>query len=151
MTGNIKKQLYDYCVEFLNRRIDTAQDAIRVAQESANDETKSSAGDKYETGRAMMQLEIEKNATQLEEALKQKKILNGINIDQQPLKIQNGSLVVTTNGTFFIAISVGMVVIEDKRFAVVSAQSPIGSRLIGLKPGDSFSFGNKTYKVERVD
>lgn len=151
MNGSVKKKLYDYCVEFLNRRIDAAQEAIRVAQESANDETKSSAGDKYETGRAMMQLEIEKNATQLEEALKQKKILDAINIDAQPLKIQNGSLVRTDNGNFFLAISVGMVVIEDKSFAVVSAQSPIGSKLIGLKSGDSFSFGNKTYKVTQVD
>jgi transcription elongation GreA/GreB family factor len=151
MNGSVKKKLYDYCVEFLNRRIDAAQEAIRVAQESANDETKSSAGDKYETGRAMMQLEIEKNATQLEEALKQKKILDAINIDAQPLKIQNGSLVRTDNGNFFLAISVGMVVIEDKSFAVVSAQSPIGSMLIGLKSGDSFSFGNKTYKVTQVD
>lgn len=151
MNGSVKKKLYDYCVEFLNRRIDAAQEAIRVAQESANDETKSSAGDKYETGRAMMQLEIEKNATQLEEALKQKKIVDAINIDAQPLKIQNGSLVRTDNGNFFLAISVGMVVIEDKSFAVVSAQSPIGSKLIGLKSGDSFSFGNKTYKVTQVD
>lgn len=144
---NIKRKLYQYCIDFLDKRIDAAREAIRVAQESANDETKSSAGDKYETGRAMMQLEIEKNATQLEEALKQKKILDSINIELQPLKIQNGSLVFTDHGNFFLAISVGLVVIEDKSFAVVSAQSPIGSRLIGLKSGDSFSFGNKTYKV----
>ncbi len=144
---NIKRKLYQYCIDFLDKRIDAAREAIRVAQESANDETKSSAGDKYETGRAMMQLEIEKNATQLEEALKQKKILDSINIEIQPLKIQNGSLVFTDQGNFFLAISVGLVVIEDKSFAVVSAQSPIGSRLIGLKSGDTFSFGNKTYKV----
>lgn len=145
-----KRYLYEHCVEFLNRRIETAREAIRIAQESANDETKSSAGDKYETGRAMMQLEIEKNATQLEEALKQKKILGSINIELQPLKIQNGSLVKTDQGNFFLAISVGLVVIEDRSFAVVSAQSPIGSRLIGLKPGDTFSFGNKTYKISQI-
>jgi transcription elongation GreA/GreB family factor len=145
--NDIKRKLYDHCVDFLNRRIVTAREAIRIAQESANDETKSSAGDKYETGRAMMQLEIEKNATQLEEALKQKKTLDSINIELQPVNIQNGSLVFTDQGNFFLAISVGFVVIEDKSFAVVSAQSPIGSKLIGLKSGDTFSFGNKTYEV----
>lgn len=144
---DLKRKLYQHCIDFLDKRIEAAREAIRVAQESANDETKSSAGDKYETGRAMMQLEIEKNATQLEEALKQKKILDSINIELQPVKIQNGSLVFTDQGNFFLGISVGLVVIEDKSFAVVSAQSPIGSRLIGLKSGDSFSFGNKTYKV----
>lgn len=145
--NEIKKQLYDYCVNFLTKRIEAAREAIRMAQESANDETKSSAGDKYETGRAMMQLEIEKNATQLEEAEKQMNVLKAINIEAQATKVQNGSLVTTSHGTFFIAISVGMVVIEDKSFAVVSAQSPIGSKLTGLKSGDSFSFGNKTYNV----
>ncbi len=149
MTG-IKRKLYNHCIDFLTRRIDTAREAIRVAQESANDETKSSAGDKYETGRAMMQLEIEKNATQLEEALKQKKILDGINIESLPVKIQKGSLVFTDQGNFFLAISVGLVVVEDKSFAVVSAQSPIGSKLMGLKSGDTFSFGNKTYEVTQV-
>jgi transcription elongation GreA/GreB family factor len=145
-----KRKLFNHCVSFLNSRIETAQEAIRMAQESANDETKSSAGDKYETGRAMMQLEIEKNLTQLEEALKQKKLLDSINIELQPLKIQNGSLVSTDQGNFFVAVSVGMVVIENKSYAVVSAQSPIGSRLIGLKTGDTFSFGNKTYQINEI-
>jgi transcription elongation GreA/GreB family factor len=145
-----KRKLYDYCVAFLNQRIETAQEAIRMAQDAANDETKSSAGDKYETGRAMMQLEIEKNATQLEEAFKQKKLLDSINIEFQPVKIHTGSLVFTDQGNFFIAVSVGLLVIEDKSFAIVSAQSPIGSRLIGLKTGESFSFGNKTYTISRT-
>ena len=146
----LKQKLYHHCQDFLDKRIFNAREAIRIAQESANDETKSSAGDKYETGRAMMQLEIEKNATQLEEALKQKVILDSINVEHQPVKIQIGSLVFTDHRNFFLAISVGLVVIEDKSFAVVSAQSPIGSKLIGLKSGDTFSFGNKTYKVGQI-
>ena len=40
------------------------------AQESANAEEKSSAGDKYETGRAMMQIERDKAAQQLNESMK---------------------------------------------------------------------------------
>ncbi|HEY0654890.1 MAG TPA: 3-oxoacyl-ACP synthase, partial [Chryseosolibacter sp.] len=136
--SDLKRKLYEHCVHFLEQRIDAARTAIREAQESANDETKSSVGDKYETGRAMMQLEIEKNLTQLQEALKQKKILDSINIEVQPLRVQNGSIVYADHGNFFIAISVGMLVIEKESFAIVSAQSPIGTKLIGLKQGDSF-------------
>jgi len=50
---------------YIDQRIDAAKKAIGEAQASANEETKSSAGDKYETGRAMMQLAIEQNSTQL--------------------------------------------------------------------------------------
>jgi hypothetical protein len=54
----------------VHQRIASAEEAIRMAQESANQEGKSSAGDKYETGRAMAQLEIEKASGQLAEANK---------------------------------------------------------------------------------
>jgi transcription elongation GreA/GreB family factor len=146
---DIKERLYQHCVEFIDKRIAGAREAIQIAQDSANEETKSSAGDKYETGRAMAQLEIEKNATQLEEALKQKKILDSIDISLKPAKIQSGSLVTTSNGNFFIAISVGLIVIEQQQFAVVSAQSPIGAKLIGLKTGDSVAFANKEYSIQQ--
>jgi hypothetical protein len=45
----IKQQLYALCQEFISRRIIVAQQAIAAAQSAANEETKSSSGDKYET------------------------------------------------------------------------------------------------------
>ena len=63
---------------YVHERIAATQEAIYTAQLSANEETKSSAGDKYETGRAMAQLEIEKNTAQLAEALKLKQMLKQI-------------------------------------------------------------------------
>lgn len=146
----IKQQLYERCQSYLAQRIATAQEAIQAAQASANEETKSSAGDKYETGRAMMQLEMEKNGAQLAEALKLKRMLDQIRIDQQPLTVQPGSLVLTDQGNFFIAISVGQLVVEARTYIALSAESPLGSRLKGLKAGESFHFSNKTYKIGQV-
>ena len=57
-----KKQLYDLCQAVVQQRIDTARHAMTAAQESANEEGKSSAGDKYETGRAMAQIERDRHA-----------------------------------------------------------------------------------------
>jgi transcription elongation GreA/GreB family factor len=146
----IKQQLYDRCQAYLAQRITTAQEAMQAAQASANDETKSSAGDKYETGRAMMQLEMEKNSAQLAEALKLKRLLDQIRVDQQPLAAQPGSLVMTDQGNFFIAISVGQLVVEGTTYIALSAESPLGTRLRGLKTGESFQFSNKTYKIGQV-
>jgi transcription elongation GreA/GreB family factor len=145
--SDIKKRLYQHCLEFLNKRIASAREAIQMAQSSANEETKSSAGDKYETGRAMAQLEIEKSSAQLDQTLNEKKLLESINIAIKPVTIQNGSLVKTDQGNFFIAVSVGLVVIEGISYAIVSAQSPIGKLLIGKAPGELFSFGQKSYTV----
>jgi transcription elongation GreA/GreB family factor len=147
---SIKQQLYNYCQTYLSKRIATAEEAIRASQESANEETKSSSGDKYETGRAMMQLEMEKDSTQLAEALKLKRLLDSIKIETRAAAVQSGSLVITDTSNFFIAISVGQITLEDKIYLVVSAESPIGSKLIGLKTGETFIFANKTYKIEQV-
>jgi transcription elongation GreA/GreB family factor len=147
---DIKKQLYERCQQYLQRRIQTAEEAIREAQSSANDETKSSAGDKYETGRAMMQLEIEKNTVQLAETMKLKRSLDQLKYNVSSEVIQPGSLVITDQGNFFIAISVGRLTLGSEVYAVVSPESPIGAMLLGLQKNSSFTFSNKTYTITGV-
>jgi hypothetical protein len=148
--GPIKQKLYAHCLDYVRQRINNAQEAIDTAQASANEETKSSAGDKYETGRSMMQLEMEKNGAQLEQSVKLKRILDQIKIDRNFDRIQPGCLVLTDQSNFFIAISVGEVVIDKRTFLIVSQDSPIGVRMKGLKAGDSFIFNNKTHKIDQV-
>jgi transcription elongation GreA/GreB family factor len=145
-----KHKLYQHCVNFLDERISVAREAIREAQASANDETKSSAGDKYETGRAMMQLEIEKNTVQLQEARKQREILENIAIDHVTQTIQLGSFVITESETFFLAISIGLQVIDGKRYAIISPATPIGKSLVGLKVGDKFIFAGKQLTILQI-
>jgi hypothetical protein len=65
---NIKESLYNHCMRYVQERIARIQNEIDLHQAAANEETKSSAGDKYETGRAMAQLDIERNSVQLREA-----------------------------------------------------------------------------------
>ncbi len=66
----IKEELFKHCLHYVEECINTAQLAIEDARSSANDDTKSSAGDKFETGREMIQQEIDRNRKQLEEAKK---------------------------------------------------------------------------------
>src|SRR5258707_5924053 len=103
----IKQQLHSLCLTSIEERIKEAHQAIQFAQASANEETKSSAGDKYETGRAMAQLEIEKNSAQLAEANKLKQILLQLVTTQTTDSIQAGSLVITNQGRFYISIPAG--------------------------------------------
>ena len=63
----LKQQLYKLCQDFVENRKKTVQKNINEIQESLTSETKSSAGDKHETGRAMLQLEREKVGHQLAE------------------------------------------------------------------------------------
>ena len=146
----IKEQLHVLCLAYIEERIKGANQAIQFAQSSANEETKSSAGDKYETGRAMAQLEIEKNSTQLAEAKKLKQILLQLDPTKTNDTIQAGSLVVTDQGRFYISIPAGQFTIEEATYFAVSPSSPIAQKLLGLKTGDHFSFNKKEFVVERA-
>jgi transcription elongation GreA/GreB family factor len=147
---NIKQELFTRCLAFMEERIASAQAAIRMAQHSANEETKSSAGDKYETGRAMAQLEIEKSSVQLAEALKQKQILNQMQPEADTTVVRVGSLVFTSGGNFFLAIPAGKTEIAGITYYAVSPASPIGTLLMGLKTGASITFNKKDIAIEKI-
>ena len=147
---SIKHQLYYLCLACIVERIATAQLAIQEAQASSNEETKSSAGDKYETGRAMAQLEIEKSAAQLAEAMKLKQTLEALAEKKPTENAQAGSLVMTDQGNFYLTIPAGQLIVDHKTYYAISVDSPIGARLLGLKLGSSFTLRDKTYRIEQI-
>ena len=147
---DIKSELHVQCLAIVNQRIAVVEQAIADAQATANSDTKSSAGDKYETTRSMMQLEIEQNSTQLAEAVKLKDVLRKIDPLMNTTVIQSGSLVITNHGNFYLAVSVGSVTITNESYVVLSPAAPVGALMMGLKPGNEFTFNKKVFKVLQV-
>jgi len=147
---SVKQQLYDYCKKYLATRIEEAQQNIADVQEASVNETKSSAGDKYETSREMMQQEINRERSRLYELQKLKASLDVISPLQENVLVQTGSIVYTDLGNYYIAVSLGAVENNGIIFQTISLASPIGSRLSGLKKGDSFIFNNKAIRILKV-
>lgn len=147
---NIKQLLYKECEAFLKERADTLHEIIAGIQESLQSETKSSAGDKHETGRAMLQLEREKAGNQFAAIQQQQQLLAKVNVDKENSVVSLGSLVQTVNGVYFIAISKGLITIENKSYFVVAPQSPIGKLLLGKRQGDQVVFNGKTIQIEAI-
>jgi transcription elongation GreA/GreB family factor len=147
VTIKTKQHLYAHCQHYLQKRIDSAQAEIGAIQQSANEESKSSVGDKYETGRAMMQLEIEKLSAQLAESLKLKKILDSIKPDEVYSRAVQGSLIITNNGNFYLTISAGQFTIDGATYIALSPASPLGQKLLGCKANDTFLFHNKKFHI----
>lgn len=148
--SKIKQQLYILCAEYVKRNTAEIQRAISEAQEAANNETKSSAGDKYETGRETMQQDIDINLTRLNELAKVRQALERIMPDQTSDVIQPGSLVRTNNGNYYISIGAGKLKVDDDVYYAISDASPIGLKLTGQKTGDKFVFNGKTYEIHKV-
>ena len=147
---SIKQQLYQHCLDYANNRIATAESAITSAQDAATNDTKSSAGDKYETTREMMQQEISRNQIQLSEARKLKYQLSSFSISPVSDTVQAGSLVLTDNGNFFIAISAGQITINDITYLIISSFSPIGKLLIGKQIEEVVQFNERKFLIQSI-
>ncbi|GAA0891587.1 hypothetical protein GCM10009122_12660 [Fulvivirga kasyanovii] len=150
MSPGLKQQLYDKCRELVDQRIKNAKDAMDSAQEAANDETKSSAGDKYETGREMMQQEMENNAVQLSEARKLKEIIDRIIPGKSYDTVQIGSLVITNNGSFYISIGLGKIILDGKDYFAIAPSSPLGALLMDKKAQESIELNGRTFNIQQV-
>lgn len=147
---SLKQKLFDECIAYTENRILTLTGLLKDLQQSANEETKSSAGDKYETGRSMAQLEIEKVQTQLAEVNKLKQELIRIPTEETTKQIKAGSLIFTSRGNFYISIHAGQLIIDDQFFFAVSSASPIAQKLIGLTAGQAFSLNDKDFTIHEI-
>ena len=140
--SKIKQQLLKQCIHFVKQKQETIEKSIASNKNDLFSETKSSAGDKHETGRAMIQLEMEKSGQQLVEIDKMKSVLKKISIEKISDVACLGSLIKTTKGTYFLAISIGNINIENENYFVISTQSPIGKELLGKEVDDYISFNS---------
>lgn len=145
-----KIKVHQKCLAMVESNISAIKLALHEAQDSANNETKSTAGDKHETGRAMAQLETEKLSAQLNEALKLIQTIHQLNPKQKNEQVGFGSLVKTNHGNFYLSVSIGKLELENLECFCISPVSPIGKLMLTKKEKDSFSLNGKTYVVEEI-
>ena len=146
-----KQKLHAYCKQIVQARSEEVRAEIKKIQQAANEETKSSAGDKYETGRAMAQLEIERSLAQLHEIEKLATALQNTNTEATGSSIRSGAMVVTSKNTFYISISLGAIQFNMKNYFVVSPNSPIAKLLIGKQQGDSISWNGVSQVIQLIE
>ncbi len=103
---------------------------------AVQNDSKSTAGDKHETGRAMMHLEQEKLSQQLNSINELKEALAKINPEDKHVTIQFGSLVQTNKGYFFFSIGLGKIQVKNESVFCLSITTPLGKLLAGKKKGD---------------
>lgn len=146
----LKEAALAHCADFVSGRIRRLADQIKEISEALTSETKSSAGDKHETGRAMLQLEREKLGVQLAEAEKMQQLLRKVRVQTASKNIGLGTLVHTTENAYFIAVSSGEFTHQGQKVYCISPATPIGKLLLGKQEGDSFSFRTKENRIVKV-
>ena len=147
---DLKEVIVNHLVEIVNERIGNALKSIDLAKESRDNETKSSVGDKYETGRTMVQFELEKHNIQLLKAQQQKHKLSQINLQKKYNNVDFGSLVFTNHGNYFISIGLGKIEIGNESIYCISLASPIGKLLSRKSTGAKIYFQGKDFAILEI-
>ena len=146
----MKTNLYKICVEKLRDKRITIETRLQAVQHSLSSESKSTAGDKHETGRAMLQLEREKLGEQLKQLEISEKTLQRINPEKQNDKVALGTCVETDTMNYYIAISLGKIEVNGNVFFAISAEAPIAKLLLGRKEKDTFTFRGNNITIRNI-
>jgi transcription elongation GreA/GreB family factor len=146
----IKRSLLKECLHQVAVKYETVSQIIRSNKKALESETKSSAGDKHETGRAVLQLEMEKASQQFAVVEKMQETLKRISPEKLQETVALGSVVITSGFNYYIAVSLGELSIGKDQYYAISPQSPIGSLLMGKKSGDLINFNGKEISILEV-
>lgn len=147
---SLKEQLHQACLKHVNDRLQTIEQTIQSHRKALNSETKSSAGDKHETGRAMLQLEMEKAGQQLSSITQMKETLTKIDASKSSNVAVLGSVIETNLGTYFLSISAGQIQLDNDMYFAISTSSPIGKLLLGKKEGENLIWNGKRIMIEKI-
>ena len=140
-----KSSLKNYCLTLIEQRINHSRQAMNQAQHAANSEEKSSAGDKYETSRAMNQRERDMFAQQLDAALQELSLAASIDCSGINNTTVPGTVIISQNACFFIFAGLGKLKFEGKDVFVISPRAPlVVEQFFQKKSTDSFLINGKT-------
>jgi hypothetical protein len=145
-----KHLLIAHCLHLLDTAIVEVKHQMQELVTHAANDSKSSAGDKHETGRAMMQQAQEQLGKQLQEAEIKRASLARIQTLSPTEVIGEGSLVITNENVLLLAAPLGKIHFEGKDFFVISMQSPLAQALKGKKNGDTIIFQQKQINILSV-
>ncbi len=145
-----KERICQYLIGLIEEDISAAQHAIDLAKEARDSESKSSVGDKYETGRAMMQIEIGKHEAQLNRGTFMRHTLSQIDGKKENKKVEAGALVSTNRGIYFISVGIGKLEIDKVIVYAISLSSPIGKALMEKGVGDQFTFQGQHVEINDI-
>ncbi|HEY6900258.1 MAG TPA: hypothetical protein VI233_06435 [Puia sp.] len=145
-----KNRLKRWALDLMTERFNTVRTLVDQAQEAANSEEKSSAGDKYETGRAMGHLQQEMHTRQMAEYVKEMAVLHSVKVDLIYNEGGAGAFLQGKELSFFIAAGLGKQIIEGKTIFFLSPHAPLAKILQNKKAGDHITFNTINATIEMV-
>ncbi|WP_372751032.1 hypothetical protein [Labilibaculum sp.] len=146
----LKKELYQLACESIAFKIEENKKALADLKESVGSESKSTAGDKHETGRAMIHLEQEKVGRQMQNNLKLKKAIDSLRPENKSHKVGLGALVICDKIRFYVMASLGQHTLYGNKYYFVSMKSEIVQAFLGKEQGAHIEFKGQIYTLKDI-
>ncbi|MCG2417462.1 3-oxoacyl-ACP synthase [Aequorivita sp. F47161] len=146
----LKTELLQHCHKQVDNRYIKIKQTIADIEESLLEESKSSSGDKHETGRAMLQIDRENAGKQLQEIEKLVQLLKKIDVNTTSDYARLGSLVYTDKFTYYLSISIGTASVANTDYLCVALNSPVGLLISGKRKGDEFILNGNEFKIKNL-
>jgi len=147
---DLRKELVKSCRAYLQQKMDVVKKAMEGLKDDLENESKSSAGDKFETGREMINIEWNKLSTQLNQYDHLNQTLKRIDEHKPTKKVVLGSVVRTDAASYFISIPAGEIKTENDKFYAVGIQAPIAQKLLGKEVGDQIDMNGKAFRILNI-
>lgn len=147
---SLKPAVHAACSEMIHQRILAAKGGMQETRGSGMADTKSSAGDKHETARAMAQLELEKQASALQHLQDMESALARIDPSQRNERISPGALVHTDKGLYFVSAAMGKLDVDGVEVLAISMQAPILGALKAIAVGGTCNFNGQAHTLSGI-
>lgn len=149
--NELKATAYEIAISKVKEKMQMFREERNAINQGILEDNKSSAGDKFETGRETMTQDLNTVEKQLKQArfefdeLCRLQSIKGISPT-----IQEGSLVKIGNDLFLISISFGQINVGDEKVFLLSENSPLGQSLIGRKENEEIQFRGKPMRILEI-
>jgi transcription elongation GreA/GreB family factor len=142
-------------IEALEASMDAGLRRVRGAfeelQGSLEGESKSTAGDKHETGRAMVQMEMEQAAGRLSRVEGMIRQWHALEPARGRQEVRPGAVVTTDQGGFVMGVAWGAFdVPKAEAWRAISADAPLAQAMRAASPGSTVEFRGRIWQIISV-
>lgn len=146
----LKSEILKHLISLQVERLAELNQYQKDLSESLQSESKSTAGDKHDTSRAMIHLEQEKLQHQYQELNYQFQRLKEISVLKALDIVSFGALVETETDLFLLGASLGKKMVDGHFIYCIGMEAPISQSILNKRVGDSLFFNGKVSEIKSI-
>jgi hypothetical protein len=146
----LKEKVHERCLQLVMEKLNAITNTMNSLMEAKTTETKSSAGDKYETGMAMIQNQEAQLLQQQAESKNMLVKLRQIDRDVAHEQVETGALIITNKEFFYVSAALGKITIDNTEVFAISLESPLAQAMKFKTVGESINFRAITRTIVNI-